>query len=424
VTLRYRRSACAPLQLLELPPEVLQQIFESMVIVPWRDHLNMLMTCRRIFCDSYTIFLGRPLLLGSQVDLIAFVKQRPDYMLSRITSLTFCLEDLGCNDVRPYLAEAVRGQSKTTALRPYHDEVDRVTSALSRLQNLSSISILRPCRPGRNHAPRFLSSEVINYIVQHLSKLQHLRIDYDAYSIAGFTSPKLRSLQITGCSDTTPVRTLDTLSSLHQLHTLRLIPAGYTMRPPYFRTTSPCTSITPLVLQHLQPLRSLTLSEPPDSHPDQPIFVTPEMLKAVALTHAASLQSLTIASLHPLSAATAKVLAATLLSLPVLTELELALPDISLDCVDALPRGLKSVGLLVSGRQEACLLSDRLMEQNWRLEALRSVEFSLVSEFGSEHDDGRRILGGCDDDIVEQIGEVPWTVMWKLWNPFQGGAGE
>lgn len=416
-----------PVHLLSLPGELRQKVYESMKDMPPNDHLSFLRTCKMIWCEGRATLLSRPLVFNSQAQLIEFTGSVCDELLSKVVTIKLCLEDLDRSQVRQYLTEVAMGQSKKTSLQPYAKERDRITSALSMLPKLRSISLLRPSSVARNHAPKCLVNDLIDWIVKHLKNLRHLRIDYDSYAFEKLaTLADLQTMQVSGFSRATAEQAERTAQNFTNLRELHVVPASYIMHTPYFKCQQPQNIISASLIHNLRPLQVLTLYEPPESPNGEHVFLTAPILKAISIRHSQTLEELNIRSLHALSPVTLKVTAALLLSTTALQSISLTFPQIPFDTIDALPRTTAELELLVSGPAEAGALLDRLSAQSYRLPFLKKVAFVVASTGPSKAAAGGsenatlpiQPLGGGTLATSGSSSSSPWAVRWGTWRPF------
>ncbi|ETN42765.1 uncharacterized protein HMPREF1541_01923 [Cyphellophora europaea CBS 101466] len=306
--------------------------------------------------------------------------------------------------------------------QPYAVERERITSALACFPNLTSISILRQTDPARNHAPTWMVREILIWIARHLSRLQYMRIDYDGYPLDHFAHlPSLRTLQLSGFSDTAPKHAQQSLRSLMNLQELHIIPAGYIMRRPYFKCQQPKQSVTAALIQNLKPLRVLTLCEPPERQANSEAFLTPLMMKAVGSAHGQSLVELRICSLHALSGATLSMLSALLTTATRLRALGLTFPDMLVDLLDALPETVILLELLVRDAVEALIMLDRLNALPSTSLQRRRVKFLTASSAINATGLASTKLPICQVEEmchVSRRAHSDWTVSWGVWRPF------
>lgn len=395
--------------------------------MPARDHFSFLRTCKSTWYEGRATFLSRPLVFKSQAQLFEFTGTVCSELLSKVTTIKLCLEDLDRSQVRQYLTEAAMGLSNKASLQPYANERDRITSALRMLPRLRSISILRPSSVTQNHAPKSLVNDLIDWIVKHFRDLRHLRIDYDSYAFEKLAAlVNLQILQASGFSRATAKQAERTIQNLTNLKELHVVPAGYIMHTPYFKFQQPQNIISPALIHNLRPLQALTLCEPPESQSSNDIFLTASILKAISLRHSQSLEELNIRSLHVLTPLTLKVLAALLLSTTALQSVSLTFPHIPFDTIDALPRTTVELELLVSGTAEAGAMLDRLSAQSYRLPHLKKVMFVVAStalspaatEGGPESESLPIQPPGHGTHATNGSSSPSWTVRWGLWRPF------
>lgn len=379
------------------------------------------------------MFLSRPLVFKSQAQLIKFTGSVCEELLSKVITIRLCLEDLDRSQVRQYLTEAAMGLSKKASLQPYANERDRITSALRMLPKLRSISILRPNTVTRNHAPKILVNDLIDWIVKHLKNLRHLRIDYDNYAFEKLaTLVNLQTMQVSGFSHATAEQAERTVQNFTSLRELHVVPAGYIMPTPYFKCQQHQNIISASLIHNLSPLQVLTLCEPPESPLGEHVFLTAPILKAISLTHSQTLEELNIRSLYALSPVTLKVLAALLLSTTELQSVSLTFPHIPFDTIDALPCTIAELELLVSGPAEAGALLERLNEQAYRLPRLKKVAFIVASTApsataataaaGSGGSSENAFLpiqpSGGSSHITKGSDSSLWALKWGTWRPF------
>ena len=156
--LRGHRASASPsnhFNLLALPPEVRCQIYNCMAMFTRHDHLNLLLSCRRIFKEGSQSLFRRPLTCSSQGKLIEFVARQTRDNLAHVQNLAIQLRDVDVERMEPFLAQVVLNISTRRHTNPYVLERDRIIETLEKLPNLRHVAFLKP-QDGSKAAPKML----------------------------------------------------------------------------------------------------------------------------------------------------------------------------------------------------------------------------------------------------------------------------
>jgi hypothetical protein len=467
--------------LLKMPLEIRQHIYETLLCIPRRDHLSLLCACKcgdpqdgtgispRFHSDSHAgkqiwnegrhIFETRPVHFKSQKELVAFVTSRNESVRRRVTTVKICLQDLDVETMRPYLEDEVMGSRRARNTHPYTVELNCIRAALDKLTAVQSIALLHPYHTESNLPPRFIVAGVLQHICRRFPQLKHIRIDYDGHSLEPLASlSNLRSLCLSGFSSTPPESAETAIfNHLRKVNNLRLISNSYANGRPFFKSADPEQSFNANVLASLAPLRVLSLFEPPTStttptpasqssitttttlptqQPESQYFLSPSFLKAAITHHAPTLQSLSLTSLTTPAPPIPTIIAALLLSTTALHALSLTLPNLEPTLLDALPATIEDLRLLVTDAPHAQTMLARLDGHRYRLRRLRVVCFVVINDVRHVWDEGDGVGVGVALPCMG-IGRSPtgagsgaegsrspggvarrWTVRWGIWQPF------
>lgn len=401
--------------MLELPLEIRRQIYTYLTGLSRVDHLNFLCACKKLHDEAQVSYLSRPLCFSDQEELTQFSSQ-PYRSQAYVQDLSLVLTDLDRDVMRPFLAQVVMDMSKRTFQYPYELEATRTTYALQSLPNIARLSLLEPTRSGVTPAPRLLLNNVLNWIAQQYVGLRRLRIDSSNVSLEPIASlHNLRSLRITGFSETPPSRATTILRGLPKLAELHIVCRRRQSR--YFACQTPRKSVGSETLRYLRPLRVIRINDFAELSNRQAAFLDVNMLKSIGESHSSSLRQFGVSSLSPLDPGILSQLAETIYMTSGLHSLSLSWPNIGIELLDSLPPAIWSLQILVSGQPHATKMLKALVAMSERILSLRKIHFLVPGSLAQAQVSS--MMSSSSQNAYFWYGlEVPWTVTWGVWQPF------
>jgi hypothetical protein len=367
---------------LKLPLEVRQNLYGLMVGLPYRDHLNLLCVQKQVYSEARESFYRRPLHCNSQYDLIKFVERWPGSVLQSITNLQLRLEEIRPEIMQGYLHGISGGNPVQSHPHPYLLEINQITSALSELPRVAHLQLLRPTSLQMSIPSSIVMTQLLNWTAEHYPKLHSLRLDLEQCHIDCLGSlTELKSLQVTGYSETSSIRTADVLSKLTNLEELLVVgpPRGLQMLQRHGSQTNIVQSVNHQTFERLKPLKCLTLVQLMDSGINEDVFLTRKTMKALYEVHRESLRSLTISSTTKPGSVFIEFLSAFFLGTTKLREIRLMWPDIETPLVDCIPNTVWKLEVAVTSRDKAQGIVDRLLLMEYRLKYLQRIKFHIIN---------------------------------------------
>ncbi|ETI27449.1 hypothetical protein G647_09639 [Cladophialophora carrionii CBS 160.54] len=376
----------------DLPLEVRRNLYDLMLRLPYRDHLNLLCVHKQVYGEARESFYQRPLHCDSQYDLIKFVERWPDSVLRSINNLRLRLEEIRPEIMQGYLDEISSGDPVLIHRHPYLLEIKQITFALSELPCISHLRLLRPAGLQTSIPSSIVMTHLLNWTAEHYPRLLSLRLDVEQCHIGCLGSfTELKSLQVTGFSETSPIRTADVLSKVTNLEELMVVgpPPGLQMLQRHGSQTKIIQSVNHQTFERLRPLKRLTLVQLMDSGISGDVFLNRKTMKALYEVHGESLRSLTISSTTNPTSAFVEYLSAFLLGTTNMKEVRLMWPDIETAFVDCIPNTIWKLELAVTSRDKAQAIIDRLVLREYRLKCLQYVHFHIINPVHETSADGK-----------------------------------
>ncbi|KIW66359.1 hypothetical protein PV04_05695 [Phialophora macrospora] len=407
---------------LNLPLEVRRNLYSLMVGLPCRDHLNLLCVHKQVYREARESFYRRPLYCDSQYDLMKFVELWPQSVLQSITNLRLRLEEIRPEIMQRYLHEIPSGNPVQANPHPYLVEINQITSALSELPRIAHLQLLRPSSLQISIPSSIVTTQLLNWTAEHYPKLHSLRLDAEQCHIGCLGSlTDLKSLQLTGYSETGSIRTADVLSKLTNLEKLVVVgpPPGLQMLQRHGSQTKIVQSVTHQTFERLTPLKSLTLVQLTDSGTDGDVLLTRKTMKALYEVHRESLRSLTISSTANPSSAFVEYLSAFLLGTTNMQEVRLMWPGVETSFVDCIPNTIGKLEVAVTSRDNAQAIIDRLLLMEYRLKHLRYIKFHIINpvhETPADDKEGPLAFSLPIQHLDADI-ESPFKISWGIWQP-------
>ncbi|KAI1618607.1 hypothetical protein EDD36DRAFT_460244 [Exophiala viscosa] len=368
---------------LALPLEVLQKIYLLILEFDINDHNNLMCVNRQIHHEAEKSFFQRPLRCRSQDDLFEFVARRPAKLLNNITNLRVTLVGISGTVMKPYLASIVVGASAVTGQHPYVVEINRIGNALAGLPNLTQLSILKSSDPSRTLPSSIVVNGVLEQAAEKFKRIQILRIDLEGCRLDLLGAfPNLRSLYLTGFSETSPLKMADVVSKLMYLEELHILgpPLGSQTRQKHGYQSSIVQSVTHHLFERVTPLKCLSVREVADPRGKGSNFLNTKTMKALYDRHRDSLTALHMSATDTPSQPFLASLSAFLTAARRLEEVSLRWPEMKVSFIDCLPTTVTRLEVRVSSYREAQAVVDRLSAKSHRLPWLRRVTFSVPSE--------------------------------------------
>jgi hypothetical protein len=368
--------------LLKLPLEVRRNLYDLMLTLPCRDHLNLLCLSKQLYGEARESFYRRPLCFESQYDLIDFVAQSSESVLRSISVLHLHLEEIRAEVMQGYLTDILSGNPVHARQHPYLLETKQIKSALSEFPSIKHLALLRPTGIQKSLPSSIVTTQLLNWAAEHLPKLRSLRLDIEQCHIdclASFT--ELRSLRLIGFSETSSTRIADVLSRLSSLEELVVTgpPQGLQTLQQHGLQSKIVQSITHQVFERIRPLRRLTLVQATDSNTPTDVFLTLKTIKSLYEIHLESLRAFKISSSSSPSLAFGEYLSAFLLGTPNIEDLSLTWPDMEIAFLDCIPNSVRTLELAVASRDRAQAMLRRLMLMAYRLRRLAHIKFEIIN---------------------------------------------
>ena len=367
---------------LKLPLEVRLHLYELMLTFSCREHVNLLCVNKQVYGEARESFYQRPLCLASQYDLVEFAARCSANARRSFKALHLQLEEIRPEFMQEFLAGITSGNPVQARRHPYVLEIDRVTAALSEFPGVIHLELLRPTDVRKSLPSSIVTTQVLQWIAQNYTRLQSIKLDAEECHIDCFGSlTKLRSIRLTGYSETSSLRTADVLSRISGLEELIVTGPAHNLQASQQHVWQPrvVQSIAHHTLQRIRPLKRLTLVENTDTRMDSDGLLTSRMIKALFEVHQESLKVLKISSRFPPKTAFVKYLSAFLLEATNVETLSLTWPEMELTFVDCIPNSVRRLELAVTSRDEARATLDRLQLMAYRLRYLRDVKFHIIN---------------------------------------------
>lgn len=337
---------------------------------------------KQVYREAKESFYQRPLRCESQYDLDEFAKRWPTAVLQSITNLRLRLEEIRPEEMQEYLMSTTSSLAVQPRRHPYLCEVERITSTLSNLPSVTHLQLLRPKTSQKSLPSSIVTTQVLNWVAEHYSRLQCLKLEIDQCHLDCLGSlTQLKSLCLTGFSETSPARTADVLSKLTNLEVLTVIgpPQGLQMLHRHGRQTKIVQSVNHQLFERMRPLRRLTLAQITDEQTDSSVFFTSKTMKALYEIHGQSLRALDISSSTVPSAAFVEYLSAFLLNTTNVQELRLTWPEMETTFIDCIPNSIRRLEFAVASRGDAMAIVDRLQMMRYRLQYLQHISFRIIN---------------------------------------------
>lgn len=371
--------------LLGVPLEIRQKIYEETLIFPARDQLALLGTCKELLAETKEFLYRRPLIFKSQNSLFTFMQRADKPLLNRLaTTLKIRILNISVDDARPWLSSIVEGTRLFDSPgHPLQEECDRITEALEHLSSIEDMTIYKAIGVD-DSPPCDLYEGLFRWIKNNYTLLRKLTLEIHTMPLSFLPPLKaLRSLHFTGFSVSTPETTLKVLNALPSLKELKISgpPPGLSVsqRSGWARLDV-TQSFTPTVLRGLRSLKSISICEVLDpSRSGFPVFISPEMLEALRLQHASTLQKLELTTNIELSANIVPGVVALFENSASMTHLRIGWPNMHLHLLDHIPKIIKTIELPVSWGLDPVAVAQKLLSRGRALKRLTSVTFGVWS---------------------------------------------
>ena len=280
--------------LFDLPEGLRQRIWET-VLAEGRNTVPLLSTCRQIFMEAQSLVLDTPIRFNSQYDLVEWISTVGAAYPKQVRRLHLTLQDL---EVLPASRDSGHlSWPSLSLLELYQSEAEKVVELLSRLPNLTELSLLKPDSV-RSYLYTDYYLAILRRATAELPYLNAVQFHSDEHSLSFLkTMYNLRKLSFTGYSRNSPMETSGMLSRLRHLEEIEIILpttptvfGGLEMELALPKTQS----LTREVIRDLRGLKSFTLRERKDQYNPSPVFCTARFIQALDSTHRPSLQKLKI----------------------------------------------------------------------------------------------------------------------------------
>lgn len=348
------------------------------------DHLSLMCTCKQIYCEARESFFRRPLICPSQNHLIDFVQKGSKKVLEDITHLHLRLEEIEAHAMQPYLASIATSATVPPAQHPYLVEINRITGALTEISGITRLTVLGPSDTSKNIPGSVVTTSILQWVVDHYRHLQDLRLEVESCRLDSLSRlTRLRTLRLSGYSETSPLRAADVcsrLASLEDLHISGPSRAVQTRQKNGIQSRI-VQSVSNHMFEQLKPLKRLRIKEVIDfnSHGEGSGLLTFKTVRALYEIHKDSLQVLHISASETPSGSFVAYLSAFLIAAPDLQELHLTWPGLDDDFVDNFPNSVRRLKLTVSSPAQAQTIVHRLAAMRYRLRYLQRIKFSVIN---------------------------------------------
>jgi hypothetical protein len=328
--------------LFDLPEALRQRIWET-VLAEGRNAVPLLSTCRQILAEAQPLVLDTPITFNSQYDLVEWISTVGSLYPKRVRRLHLTIQDL---EVLPASRDSGHlSWPSLSLLELYQSEAEKVVELLSRLPNLTELSLLKP-ESVRSYLYTDYYLAILRRVTTDLPFLNAVQFHSDEHPLSFIrTLPSLKKLSFTGYSRNSPMEALGVLSRLRHLEELEIILPS---TPTVFggleiEMALPKTlSLTREVIRDLRGLKSFTLRERKDPQNTAPVFCTPRFIQALDSTHRPHLLKLKIDLDFTPDIPTQRAIRA-LCSSSNLKHVDIVWPGLRGDLLNSLPKSLVSL---------------------------------------------------------------------------------
>lgn len=273
-----------------LPVEIRLCIYEHVFAHRNKKQWRLVRVSRQIHDEALPLLCSQEYYFLSPDELATWATQRTPRILGFITNITMHIFD-------GWFQLNVNPDTQETTEKNL-DGLDKFRQTLLLLPALRKLWLVTRSDIKYRRADRDLLA-IIASTCPHLEELSFFTSPSNLSFLAAFKN--LKHLTFGGSSDSSPTRTIDTLTSLPNLHSLSLLryPTYYDKDHGYRSgefLSKVC--VTPEVVSSLAPLRTLVIRHMTSG--ERSAYLTPAMLDAVIQRHKASLRSLQIFSNDPM----------------------------------------------------------------------------------------------------------------------------
>jgi hypothetical protein len=325
-------------RLLLLPSPIRKLIWE-MVLLCEVHNTQLLMTCHQIHMEADGIVCRRPQIFQSQAELSSWIKNRDPNHLDQVENVTLYLQNID-----PDLLATEQSRSRDSLLEVYQVEAENILADFARLPNIRHFALYKPDNV-RSYLYQAFYVSVLTKVTRRRSLLT-LAFHSDDSSLNFIkTLPDLRSLSFTGYSTSTPMETLNILSRLRRLTSIELIQPVIPTGLEGLELDSSLLSIQSLtrdVIKGLRGLKSFTIYEPGDQHPQTWAFFSQTFLQALDSGHRTSLESIRIV-LENTPDSESQLSFSALLMASTLKHVDVSWPMMEEDLVHSIPRTVETL---------------------------------------------------------------------------------
>ena len=382
----------------------------------------MLCTCKQIHHEAEDILYLQPLIFDHQKDIISFSYRSNARLRRLVEDITIRVHEADVTRISPYLGglenQKLNSLRPDSPSNPYAQEVGFLTLALSKIgTQIKHVSVLKPLNENKTAPCDYFQGTFI-WVKENYHSLESLHLGIDKMPLTFLPSlTNLKMLHFSGYSVASPEETLQTLKSLPRLEELRITgpPRNHTFHQRSgFRGQLIVQSLTPDVLERMQPLKRVSIHEIEDPFKDGPSQITTDMLKAIRQSHAQSLSSLSITANMTVKSKTLQEIHKALVESSNLIHVELAWFDMDPGFLKALPVSIKHLSVLVGQPASIEELLIDLRSGAAACPSLRSICFLFPSD-GDERDDVVHTAGMDHRQAILRTEGLPWSLGWRYW---------
>jgi hypothetical protein len=361
--------------LLSLPLPIRKRIWETVLLCKAHNS-RLLMTCRQINAEADGLIYRRSQTFQSQEELSSWLERIDSRYFDRVENVTLHLQDLG---VLPLAEEQFWPTVSLFDL--YRVEAERLLADFARLPNIRHLAIYKSDSVRSYLYNEFYGSSVIK--ISRELQLRTLAFHSDEISLDFLKAlPNLRGLSFTGYSKSTPMETLNILSHLRHLTSIKLVQLVTPTVVDNLNldlSLSNFQSLTRDVIKGLRGLKSFTITESGDQIAHTWTPFTQGFIQALDSGHRTSLQDIRIALEHTPDSECQRSFS-TLLTASSLKHIEVSWPALDASLVQSLPRTVETLSVPPSTSRPPYWILNAIQWRKRELPLLREVRLINRSE--------------------------------------------